>query len=103
MADRPILIRRCPKCGSKDVSTERRPDGNSECGQCQYSGLTKYFDTYQLEPDYMKVSETELRLALVSLYYDAIAAHDDATIPGLGRRVARIINELRIKDESSKK
>ena len=29
----PAVVRRCPKCGSTLVATERRPDGNSTCDQ----------------------------------------------------------------------
>ncbi|WP_413724710.1 hypothetical protein [Sodalis sp. RH16] len=29
----PTVIRRCPRCGSSLVATERRPDGNSTCDQ----------------------------------------------------------------------
>lgn len=26
----------CPKCGSKDVATERRPDGDHHCMKCKH-------------------------------------------------------------------
>ena len=33
----------CPKCKSKNVSTERRPNGISICQECKHSALTKDF------------------------------------------------------------
>jgi transcription elongation factor Elf1 len=40
-------MRKCPKCGSKKVSTERRPNGDSKCGECFYSNATVKFDNPQ--------------------------------------------------------
>jgi hypothetical protein len=34
----------CPKCGSPDVRTERRPDGDSECQECGHKDKTANFD-----------------------------------------------------------
>jgi len=27
---------KCPKCGSENVTSERRPDGNSRCQDCKH-------------------------------------------------------------------
>jgi uncharacterized Zn finger protein (UPF0148 family) len=37
-------MRKCPKCKSDKVATERRPDGDSLCGECEYKALTAEFD-----------------------------------------------------------
>lgn len=42
------LQRECPKCMSENVSTERRPDGDSVCADCGFKAQTKYFDRYRL-------------------------------------------------------
>lgn len=34
----------CPKCGSSDVSTERRIDGNSSCIKCDRTDKTDNFN-----------------------------------------------------------
>ena len=44
----PKLIRECPRCKSKNISTERRPNGDSKCGDCNFSGSTMYFDRYEV-------------------------------------------------------
>lgn len=46
----------CPKCGSPDVLTERRPDGNSTCQDCGYSAKTGQFD---IKEEKMDVKEKE--------------------------------------------
>lgn len=34
----------CPNCGNtRDITTERRPDGDSECGKCGHKGKTSTF------------------------------------------------------------
>lgn len=33
----------CPKCGSHNVSTQRRPDGDSTCQYCGYKSKTEEF------------------------------------------------------------
>ena len=40
------LIRMCPKCGSEDIATERRPNSDSICGKCNYKDSTGKFDIY---------------------------------------------------------
>lgn len=64
----------CPKCKSKNVSTERRPNGVSICQECEHSALTKDFiQTIEVEAHYeaieritaacnSQISELELRL-----------------------------------------
>ena len=39
-----MKIRKCPKCNSKNVATERRPDGDSCCRDCGYFSKTGSFD-----------------------------------------------------------
>jgi transcription initiation factor TFIIIB Brf1 subunit/transcription initiation factor TFIIB len=34
---------KCPKCRSTNISTERRPDGNSDCIDCGYGSQTSEF------------------------------------------------------------
>ena len=34
---------RCPKCKNNTVTTERRPDGDSVCQNCNYKDKTKNF------------------------------------------------------------
>lgn len=34
----------CPKCGSPDILTERRPDGDSTCQECGHKDKTSNFD-----------------------------------------------------------
>lgn len=36
--------RKCPKCNSENIATERRPNGNSKCLDCQYEAPTQDFD-----------------------------------------------------------
>lgn len=36
--------RKCPKCNSENIATERRPNGNSKCLDCQYEAKTQDFD-----------------------------------------------------------
>lgn len=33
--------RSCPKCNSKNLFHQRRPNGNTECGDCDWTGKTK--------------------------------------------------------------
>lgn len=35
----------CPKCGCKDLRTERRPDGDTRCMFCHFSAKTKEFNS----------------------------------------------------------
>lgn len=48
------LYRRCPKCSSHRVSTERRLNGDSTCGDCTFKGKTKEFDRYEKESENKK-------------------------------------------------
>lgn len=34
---------KCPECGSTNVATEKRPNGNSQCIDCTYSAPTEDF------------------------------------------------------------
>lgn len=43
------MRRECPKCGSPDVLTERRPNGYSECQECGFKALTGEFDMVELK------------------------------------------------------
>lgn len=43
------MRRECPKCGSTDILTERRPNGNSTCQKCGHSEKTAIFDEHQLK------------------------------------------------------
>lgn len=36
---------KCPKCGSTNIATERRPDGNSTCVICKHTDKTQAFRT----------------------------------------------------------
>lgn len=47
-------MRVCPKCGSNDVSTERRIGGNSRCNSCKYEAKTEKFDASVLKEDYLE-------------------------------------------------
>lgn len=37
-------MRKCPKCGSKHILTERRVDGYSSCKECKFKAKTSVFD-----------------------------------------------------------
>lgn len=41
---------KCPKCGSTNVQTERRPDGDSQCGACGHKSDTRLFETELNDP-----------------------------------------------------
>jgi len=51
----------CPKCYSGFVHTERRPFGDSHCGQCQHHGPTA---TFLLRDPDDKASEERIQAAL---------------------------------------
>ena len=36
-------IRSCPKCSSTKITTEKRIDGDSSCGDCKYKDKTGNF------------------------------------------------------------
>ena len=36
-------MRSCPKCGSMKITTEKRIDGDSSCGDCKYKDKTGNF------------------------------------------------------------
>ena len=38
--------RLCPECGSANLTTERRPNGESRCIECGYIDLTSEFDRH---------------------------------------------------------
>lgn len=42
-------MRRCPRCNSTNVVTERRINGNSQCKVCNYKEKTEKFDNNELE------------------------------------------------------
>lgn len=42
-----ILKRRCPHCGSDKIDTERRPNGDSYCRECDHKALTYFFDSHE--------------------------------------------------------
>lgn len=44
----------CPLCGSPDVLTQRRPDGDSTCQECGHSDKTAKFDLVELKEDKME-------------------------------------------------
>lgn len=37
-------MRKCPKCKSTNIETERRPNGNSSCRDCAHADPTLIFD-----------------------------------------------------------
>ena len=53
---------KCPKCDNLHVRTERRPDGNSTCRDCNFTSPTHEFaqhgDIYKVES--FTVAETEV-------------------------------------------
>ena len=34
---------KCPKCDSENIITEKRPNGNSTCRDCDHKSVTKNF------------------------------------------------------------
>ena len=53
-------IRSCPKCSSTKITTERRIDGDSSCGECKYKDKTGNF-TFELPTfkQYLKMGGKE--------------------------------------------
>jgi hypothetical protein len=57
-------VRKCPKCESDVVVTEKSPDGNSKCLSCNYSAPTTKFDV--VDPrlgDGVKTETMEIKFA----------------------------------------
>lgn len=62
---------KCPKCGSESFATERRPDGNSVCGNCNYVGkTTEFYPKYKLNDLCFKVITGSIKRneAIASLF-----------------------------------
>lgn len=51
-------MRMCPKCGSSNVATERRPNGNSNCKNCGFSDKTANFNYDDLKKAQNLLKET---------------------------------------------
>ena len=79
-------IRSCPKCGSTKITTEKRIDGDSTCGECKYRDKTGNF-AFELptfkqylkmngKEDILKESEKDPRVVYVAVKYNQSAGDD---------------------------
>lgn len=59
----------CPNCGNtQEIKTERRPDGDSECGFCGHKGKTSAFQRPQAQRDRMqKAAEEQAKMQFHAL------------------------------------
>lgn len=57
---------KCPRCGSESFATERRPNGDSVCSKCNFSGKTTEFYKIEKEPEKSKMKTSELSFKLIT-------------------------------------
>lgn len=63
----------CPECGSDNVTTERRPNGESKCIQCGYRDLTSEFIRHNEAPSYTYLQKENEQLKYYKEQWQLIA------------------------------